>query len=279
MSMKDWRKLQDTAVIIWGDKVKIRNSFVTNSSSASYVLGKAGDDSGYDRESVYQLMRGIFLDFIREIAQRYEENRAEFEKLGAGLEYGRYFYKFTGPKEARFKLFDIMGWDFFSDTDISPWIEKERYEECEEYMYSHDREITRDYIAFRIIDLSEPIDGFYIEDIEEVVDWYDLDVEPQYLGAMVPVTDCTKCGIICCQGRAWFDNRDTYDENDEYDAELYREYMKCQHLRELFREGRLENTLVEKIGKVIVFSWDDFLPGYVHDRLQKIARYGCCHMG
>lgn len=266
-----------------GEYMKIRRSFVTNSSSASYILGKKDDVPGYDVESAYQLMRRIFLDYIADEVRYFKKNKEYFREHGVSLEWTKYSFRYTGEYE---DILDALvgapledGQYHYNEQhyDISKWIVQRRYAD---YLKLRGKDGVP---FFGIIDLAEPITDIS-ETVEagQAVQWYNLDIPPQYFGAIHPDIGCESCQdwAYGCEGSCWFEaNKEDGESAESTYPDEHKQYLRCQKMKKQFREGKLENLLLARMGKVFIYSEDSFLPMYVHERLEKIARYGCNHMG
>lgn len=268
--------------------MKIRNDYVTNSSSASYIFGKA-TDTEYTKDSVFRIVRKAYIESLEEFRHICEGNKERFEKSGIRVLWqGKYSFKVdcgydsddnryyeatshlfwdTLPKE--FGLFDI-----YSGNDFE-WLGCETYEEYLKYFekYHEKKYKSSDYYPFNIYDFSG-IEEYGFGDaysITEAVDWYDIDIKESYIGSLLYHGDCKNCSVFFCGARS------IQDDNNEYKR---KKSAECRERYEKIKKGEEENLLITNFGRIMVFSEHELhIPLPVHIKLDKLARYGCNHMG
>lgn len=174
-------------------------SFVTNSSSSSFIIGKK-DDTNVTVEFVYQLVRDLYLDMIKnrdaliEYVNEYPDLGLVYVKETEN-NYGH--FKFKNDKKENWernrlirkqieKDFGISDYDYFSEK--YDWLKCETYDEYEKYWLNDESDDVINHAPFTIADFTESKEinlvhlGKYkgkiskeLHDIgytSEVVNWY-----------------------------------------------------------------------------------------------------------
>ena len=249
--------------------MKIRNDFVTNSSSSSYIIGKKDDDVTV--ESVYQMIRKYYIEFHSKILEMVSYVRNEMKKDIEinQIEDGWYAIKSELKWEDNNKLEEKFGtginsyawWDY-------SWVEQcETYEDYKTYwtikMGNSDNDY-RPYAPFTIIDYSS----------KERVHILHLGK-----GGLKYKSDSgnSKSSVL-----EWYFN---YAE-EAFNHEPYKEGMYCNRGYYEALTDRIQSEKIPKskaclylLGKILVDSEDGYIPEYVASKLRYEARYACSHMG
>ena len=260
--------------------MKIRNDFVTNSSSASYILGKA-EDTQFTVDSTYQLLRKIYREALCGLKRLAEDNAETFAELGINATFNNdYGWRFDIDKSDKEKesvafnaLMDIFGEDYsimdmYGGYDYH-WLDCGSYEEYLQYFEKKSEREKNAAIPFKIIDMSKDTGCYW--DVGDAVEWYDIDIDPSYLGSLYFDGNCMNCLCECdghYAGEGWCDEK----------AEIQLE--KCRGWKEKHHNGTADNLFLLRFGRILIISGHELnMPYPVHIALEKIAVYGCCHMG
>lgn len=256
--------------------MKIRNDFVTNSSSSSFIIGRQ-DDNSVTIESVYQKVREFYNDMYEQADKMFAYIESHPE-LGAthvrsdGFEYCRFsdkVYKNFDRASVRKiieKEFGLSVWDYYPlDKE---WLSLKTYKDYEKYWMGKMSK-TDDYhvhAPFTIADFLEP----------KEVNWLHYRMDPKYA---------------------------EYDESPEdrinYKSETLNWYYP--YAEELIPDGIIpkpekrfnsSSGLKEKVdfilpthaclfllGRVCVYSECGYISDYVVNRLIDISAFSCNHMG
>ena len=259
--------------------MKLRSDFVTNSSSSSFVIGRAGDNTTVD--SVFHIVQ----EFYKEYYAARDALMKDVDKYGLvyNSEKGCFDFKdgnSWSDKNSQInkvieKIYGIDTWCYF--TTPEEWFNFESYQEYVEYwqnkMKKAYEENNRSYMhaPFSIIDFTA--EDKYLS----LHDGYKYCEENSVTGPRLASENDEFGWYLACGDR--------FVEGEEHDPE-YCDYCsfdkeKCKKIREQFKTGELtnENALVMVLGKISIRSECGYIPDFVVDKLREIANYSCNHMG
>lgn len=241
--------------------MKIRTDFVTNSSSSSYVIGKAADEH-ITLDSMYQLLRSMFKEY-KQLQDRITEH------------YGRYTWCFASSDSSGKLRLEVENCS--DNGEISRivveddnethhedilmvrqqhWSEMFWYNvdwvDCETYEEYLKLPISADDRPFRILDLS-------VEDFDTVSDYFThfsggLPVREAFATLDTDCKDCDSC-------------RYYEDECYGYPLETMR---KC---KKLIKENAVtrEKAGLFFLGRVVVYTGEDEMPFVICNRLEEMS--------
>ena len=257
--------------------MKVRSDFVTNSSSSSFVIGKK-DDTSATIESVYQIVRGFYIDFLyaRDEAQMYIASNPEFPVKYISDEYGYCYFeciekdrdKYWQVKDLFEEKFGISTFEYFAPQ--YEWLDCDSYLEYEKYWLGKMKDSHgRDNAPFTIADFLE----------EKEVEWLHYNFNPKYDTKVHAVN--SKSDVL-----GWYfpyiEEAFEHTEN----CECCRYYKWCN--KEECEKARLNivtNNIPEDmaclymLGRVCVHSECGYMPDYVVNKLRDVSEYSCNHMG
>lgn len=257
--------------------MKIRNNFVTNSSSSSFVIGKKGDASA-TIESVYQTIKSLYREMLKvrdtaiEYAAAHPKMKTQYvQKDGYGT-----FECIEKDFKKRCKLQDqfekacgISVWEYFYNYD---WLECETYVDYEQYWLSKmtNPDNWKVHAPFTIADFLE----------EREINWLHYYYDPKY------DTKTHKVNSTSNIVNWYFPNiREAYKHPETCDGcrdAKYREYCQeeCSAARKIIKGGVPEDkACLYLLGRVCIHSESGYIPSYVVDKLYEISEFSCNHMG
>lgn len=253
--------------------LKIRNGFVTNSSSSSFIIGKA-NDSTVTIDSVYQEIKELYKQYYKSCSEMYSYVEKYYpdvfkvvtEKRGKYL-HSKKTWDCTKIADTQLRL--MFGLDHYEELpEVIDWINCETYADYEQFWIQRMQEIGI-HAPFYIRDFScsdpyVPLDfstqmiecsGYNGNGIEsDILDWY----FPNFEGA---VYGCDRC------------TAQYYCEKDKSE--------ECDPIAESFKRKDIteDKVCLYVLGKICVCSECGYLPNYVVEGLEAMSEYSCNHMG
>lgn len=269
---------------------KIRTDFVTNSSSSSFVIGLK--DSDYTVESVYKIIRNLYLEMYKKIKEAVDwinmnpngGVKYTLEDYGRDVVYiefactrGDFWNRRGAEVAADFeKRFGIT--IFTCAQYVKPeWLNCKTYKEYVEYwMKIHKaNHNSGKYGPFTIYSFEDGV----VEHWSHFPAYEDF-VGPDELNAKIDYDSSILRWYFPTIDEA-LDHPDNCDGCHELMWCSGREKDACLKLKERIKNEHPDKNkaCLHFLGKICVESECGYIPDYVTNRLSDIAEYSCVHMG
>lgn len=254
--------------------MKIRNGFITNSSSSSFIIGKTNDDT-VTIDSVYQKIRELYKQYYRSCTKMYDYVKNYYPaifkivdsngKKDIHLQAGYDWRCADRINEQLKEMYGVSRYDSLPSLEEISWTTCETYTEYEQFWIQKIQE-------------SKTRAPFYIRDFSSNVPYIPLDLSTE-------ATECigdTGNGIesdILNWYFPWIENI-KYDCGSCPDSEYCYE-KECQETKQQFTEMEIpmEQTCLYMLGRICICSECGYIPDSIVEKLSEMSEYSCNHMG
>ena len=257
---------------------KFRSSFVTNSSSSSFIIGKK-DEEHITIESVYQKIKSYYLEYIEKIREviSYIEKHPETTFTYKRKDEYITFESTKGDmwdnpyRKTIEKDFGIDVWDYFN-LDNTTWTLCETYKDYEDYwikkMENDDTDRIHAPFTIRSFTSNDMVKwlhyGKLSEDFNNEDESDGIGIKSWILDWYYPyLEDIMKYNCDICTKSGWCNKEECDDTRTMIKGIEFPEDKACLYL----------------LGRVCIESECGYIPDYVVEKIKEDAEYACNHMG
>lgn len=259
--------------------MKVRNGFVTNSSSSSFIIGKVGEKK-VTLDDVFSIIKDAYRDWLKK-SQEYFDYVTEMHKKNANYPHmegyclvfneGDSFEKKCAISNELNRNLGISHYDLYNGRNID-FLNCETYEDYKKLAQKKIKEAeekgerTYNLVPFTIDYMTNPNPVLFHNGIYPESEKYDEDKESYTYGEIL----------------SWYCPK-SYEDGD-IPTEDYckhcsdREWCGGEDAREVISKNT-ELAPVERLGQVCIYSECGYIDDYVVDQLAEIAHLWCNHMG
>ena len=252
--------------------MKIRMDFVTNSSSSSFIIGKAKQNN-YTVEDVYTILKKLYL--------KYEEKKQELityidkhpnclfeytqDETYTSFNMKSDYYKldWNEIEKIQNKYMNMFGFEFYNTWFPYKNLDEIIFDSYTDYFNYWKEKIKKEKtnyleIPFTICDLRNE------NDIEKMDNIKYFDYENQKYELNLEKQDLSKNSFLL----DWY--------LDLYNADKRKKRKFNRKIRKLSKEY---NPIYGLLGQICIYSEDGNIPYCIVDELKKISQYSESHMG
>ena len=256
--------------------MKIRSSFVANSSSSSFVIGKK-DETDVTIESVYQKIKSYYKELLDKrdaIIQYITDNpnlniiyKEESTYCHFAFTEGKMWDDKNKEKIKTIKKdfgLDIWYHDCFAKEYY--WLNCKTYKEYENYWISRMEDDKKAYAPFTIRSFAEysPIKWLHFHANDEYYQDDSIGLESDILGWYYPYAEnIMKYNCDTCPDSEWCNREECNDDRNIIEGIEFPEDKACLYL----------------LGRICIESECGYIPEYVVEKLRLDAEFACNHMG
>lgn len=256
--------------------MKIRNGFVTNSSSSSFIIGKVGETK-VTIDEVFDIIKDSYRKWIAKsqeyfdyVNERHKQNKnyPHIENYSLVFNKDDSFDKKCAIRHELDRTIGISHYDLYDGRSID-LLECDTYKDYEEMALKkikdakEKKERTYGLVPFTIDYLTNPNpimlqDGVYEKD-EDESNWSYLEILDWYCPKASILDDIPEDEDVCanCEDREWCGGEDA---------------------RNAISSNR-ELEMTARLGQVCVYSECGRIPDFVVEELANISHLWCNHMG
>lgn len=253
--------------------MKIRTSFVTNSSSSSYILGNI-NDADLTLDKVFDMMKSFYVEWIEKsqevikyVEEQHEKNpdypciKGKYVSFKQGTPYSEQ-KPVLEELEEKFGISD----ELYNGQEL-PFLQCKNYEEYMEWgkeAVKKAKEETDD--AYGVV----PFDIAYMTNPNP---------ELLHTGFLEGSSSAVWCSVVTWHEEDIENVQDYFEKAMEALQDKWNMCQNCED-KEYCKYKLQDNmNLAMNLGKICIYSECELIPQYVVNQLKKLCEFYCVHMG